>query len=500
MTDRVLSMLYQYLLSNQALELNDTFQIYCKILSVDHSAFKTTRKNPSRKRKNVTNVHVGNSEHLYKYKWAIDVPSIQPFTNLCLLICTIFGLLQHLFFDSNQKNKSFIYAQRINDKNVQKKSRAQRLLLDQLDQLFAVTDLKKTGPYQLKATVILLSQTYKCQFFIFNSVNNVSKMFYMYPKEYDDSLKPIFLYKPKFDCNHLIFIRNLNSFFFGKSFTCLACHKSFKRNRDARASHLCRKKSSCFACRRFYASKTTYLNKTIIAEFCDKYITTESQFSCPTCNCDIYSQLCLKNHKRFCRGKGFFGYKCSHCKHFTYCTSKLNSNDLKVSHSCSDQRICRFCFEKKDLDHLCKLRNEKLTTYHTRLAFFNLIFEQNSRITFGLIALREENERGSFKNYRFFEPYFPCTDLPFEPFKFNYFDLHSNFTNTAYKPTVTKMNLKNNFYLQIQRNLGQPFSTLEDQMLDFFLDPSFENTTYICEDSTSEVMVRKPHYKFCTLN
>ena len=141
MTDRVLSMLYQYLLSNQALELNNTFQIYCKILSVDHSAFNLTKKNPARKRRNVNNVHVGNSKRLYKYKWAIDVPSVEPpFTNLCLLIGTIFGLLQHCFFDSNERDKTFLYAQRINDQNQQKKKRAQSIINDKLEQLFSVNE------------------------------------------------------------------------------------------------------------------------------------------------------------------------------------------------------------------------------------------------------------------------------------------------------------------------------------------------------------------------
>ena len=47
MTDRVLSMLFQYLLSNQALELNESFQIYLKVLSIEHSKFKAAqpRKN-----------------------------------------------------------------------------------------------------------------------------------------------------------------------------------------------------------------------------------------------------------------------------------------------------------------------------------------------------------------------------------------------------------------------------------------------------------------------
>lgn len=36
MTDRVLSMLSQYLLSNQSLQLNSSFQVYLKILSIEH--------------------------------------------------------------------------------------------------------------------------------------------------------------------------------------------------------------------------------------------------------------------------------------------------------------------------------------------------------------------------------------------------------------------------------------------------------------------------------
>lgn len=46
MTDRMLSMLWQYLLSNQSLVLNDSFQVYLKILSVDHMKF--SQNNPKR--------------------------------------------------------------------------------------------------------------------------------------------------------------------------------------------------------------------------------------------------------------------------------------------------------------------------------------------------------------------------------------------------------------------------------------------------------------------
>lgn len=46
MTDRILTMLSQYLLSNQSLTLNESFQVYLKILSVDHMKHRET--NPPR--------------------------------------------------------------------------------------------------------------------------------------------------------------------------------------------------------------------------------------------------------------------------------------------------------------------------------------------------------------------------------------------------------------------------------------------------------------------
>lgn len=47
MTDRVLSMLNQYLLSNQSLQVDETFQVYLKILSVEHMEHKNANKKRS---------------------------------------------------------------------------------------------------------------------------------------------------------------------------------------------------------------------------------------------------------------------------------------------------------------------------------------------------------------------------------------------------------------------------------------------------------------------
>ena len=409
MTDRVLSMLYQYLVSNQALRLNETFQIYCKILSVEHSKFNETQTKTNRKKRKVANVHVGNSTRRYNFKWAIDV-DLEDFIGKCLLTCTILSLLQHAFFESQGKNKLFLYASRIHSSIEQKKNMAKKIITQQLNELFSVTGLKQTGPYQLKSTIILLSETYHCQFFIFDCINRSSKLYLMYPKIYNDSLKPIFLFRPQFDSTHLLFIRNSSHFFSATNSMCLQCLKTFKRNRDSRSTHLCPKRPTCFACRRFFMSETTYVHSNLTKRFCDKFLIKDRPFSCPTCNCEIVSEHCLRGHKRFCKGKGYFGYKCNSCNRFTYCHSKMTSQDLKQKHSCDDLRICKNCYQKREPDHLCPLKIEKLLSFHTRLAFFEIIFDNITRKPLMAIILREEKERGIFEQYLFFDPETSCTN------------------------------------------------------------------------------------------
>jgi len=253
MTDRLLSMLYQYLLSNQNLELNRSFQIYFKILSVEHSKFKKTQPQRTRAIRKRPKIHVGVSGRKFNYKWGIDIPQEEGnFINKCLLLCTIMGLAQMLYYESLKKNKLYQYLSLINSKTVDKKNYAIKLFNNQLKEIFSSCNLKQVGPYKLKTTIILLSKKYNCQFFIFESYNSLTKLYFMYPSKYKDFLKPIYLFRPKFDSNHVVFIRNIGSFFRSNSYCCFACHKHFKRYKDSRSPHLCKVREVCFACRRFF--------------------------------------------------------------------------------------------------------------------------------------------------------------------------------------------------------------------------------------------------------
>ena len=50
MVERILAMLSQFLISNQSLEINNSFRIYIKILSVDHMQIKTKETRLHKKR------------------------------------------------------------------------------------------------------------------------------------------------------------------------------------------------------------------------------------------------------------------------------------------------------------------------------------------------------------------------------------------------------------------------------------------------------------------
>ena len=59
MVERILSMLSQFLISNQSLEINNSFRVYVKILSIDHMAIKAKEV----KRKHMKRTKQKNKKH-----------------------------------------------------------------------------------------------------------------------------------------------------------------------------------------------------------------------------------------------------------------------------------------------------------------------------------------------------------------------------------------------------------------------------------------------------
>lgn len=122
--DHLLSMLSSFLQSNKSLSLNDTFKVYLKVLSAEHSQQKFPIRRKQKRKTGFGRLHVGSDqEQAFKSYWAIDVPNGSEkmpgiFKNLCLLTCTVLGIAQH---DLHLlKSKDFTYLSLLQSPNERK--------------------------------------------------------------------------------------------------------------------------------------------------------------------------------------------------------------------------------------------------------------------------------------------------------------------------------------------------------------------------------------------
>jgi len=425
-----------------------------------------------------------------KFYWAVQPPnSADPrnaiFLDKCLLLCTIFGLLQNDYFYSNRKNKKFLYVQGIHSKFENKRKHAFDILSRELSQLFSVTKLLTNGPYQLQATVEILHQSYKCQFFVFSGYTGKKKLSFMYPLEYDDTLIPIYLYQSAFDTGHIIFIKNLNSYFRANYIICFQCKRQFS---SFGFRHMCSKRPCCFACRRFYQTKDSYVHEKLFNQFCNKFVTLEKAELCNLCNVTVYSQHCLKGHRKLCNGQGHFGFKCLKCNRFKYASKDSTSNSMKANHACEDSAICRYCFKPKENQHLCKLKDIPYPNFHNRLGFFTIEFdesdENHSSIFLALFYVEEES-RGNFKKYVITDPNYRFNNND-EDFFVNYFT--PNTENTSFELFKQQKNKKvSDDFKRNLKKVTEGSQNLCSRLISFILSRS--NTTYICQDTDGKMMV-----------
>ena len=380
--NRLLEILQQFLLSDQNidLELHKSFKVYVNVLSVNHLDFKKNfpRKKQLNKRKNKK--HYGNSisRRKYNFCWAIDVPDGYKnnpliFKNKCLFTTIILGHLQNEYYKSNRKDKRFLYAQNINSNFERKKIHAGNILRKELLTLFQVLKLKNEQKYNIDELLPKLSELYKCQIFIFDGINNSSKLKFTYPKAYDNKLEPIYLFEPFKDENHLLFIRHLASYFKSNVKICFTCLRKFK---TYNYKHLCSYKLNCFACRRPFSESSTYLHEKLENNFCNGKLVNEPNFKCKICNVTLYSKACEKGHKLICNGAGNFGWKCLKCNKFTYRQGNLNATKIAEQHTCGfiTCKNCKDLYDSKEDNHLCKMRKENLLNKWPSLAFFNFEF------------------------------------------------------------------------------------------------------------------------------
>jgi hypothetical protein len=526
MVGRILNMLSQYLVSNQTLKLNKTFKLYLKILSIDSAKFKnynslkkTSKRTPAfyLSRKKPVGSRVKATKQ-FNYFWALDVPNSFPkalekdiFKDKCLLTACILGILQNNFYKT-KTDKRYQKVQYINSTLVSHKNIAGKVLLAELMDLFSKTNLQTVGPYELESTAQILSEFYKCQIIVFDGISNSKKISFMYPAVYNDALIPIYLFAPLECPLHFVFIRHLNSYFKSNLKVCFGCHKTFKGS-SMPIKHLCPKKATCFSCRRFFQSTTTYINDALKKQFCDKNVSGEIPFECAKCNVTLHSQHCFLGHKLFCYDKNLsFGMKCKICNVFTY---KNSSPTNIINHKCGELKKCKYCFESQEPNHLCKLKKDFVNKNWPRIGFIgsashnNLpekcyfctptqkcsehsIIEKDFDFNLFLIFVyREEKERGQFTKYAI------STDLMTyeKEEKIISYQYYKNFEKYPFQKYNKAQKKTTDFERNYEQLMSKDDSTLICQILKLTMDKDFSNTTYICQNSDSTTFVSESQNK-----
>ena len=146
--------------------------------------------------------------------------------------------------------------------------------------------------------------------------------------------------------------------------------------------------------------------------------------------------------------------------------------------------MCKICFKMKEPNHLCQMKFEKSATYHTRLAFFKIAFDKISSEPLFALFYREENLRGDFSKYIFFDPNLNSSNIiENNQLSSPYFDSELPIPNQDF-PRMSKIKLKDNFISSL-KSLEESEETFSKQLAMFLLDQNFTNTTYLCEDSSS---------------
>jgi hypothetical protein len=231
--DRLLDMLYRFLISESNIDLaiNDSFKVYIHVLSIDHVQFK--KRNVTAKRKNYRKKQkFGSNKKIHSFPWAVSVPDGYGkfptiFKDKCLIVAIILGHLQNEYYRTNRLNKKILYAQNISSKSVSRQIYAGNIIKKELNNLSNQLNLSE-GPYDLNTIGEKICGHYKCQLFVYSGIEETTELKTIIPSTIDDSLEKIPLYIPYNDSQHIVFIRNLSSFFKTNRKICSYCRKKYK--------------------------------------------------------------------------------------------------------------------------------------------------------------------------------------------------------------------------------------------------------------------------------
>jgi len=484
LVNKLMQILFNFLLSDENLTVNNGFKVYVDVYSKDHS------QKAAQKSKNIYKGRKAKSLCATNSYWSLEPSSEQlenhPFlADKCLLIAIALGHFQNLYYETKSDaandgilDSKFMYAQGIGSSNPFKQQLGMKIITNEVTSFFDyLNERKVTDVTNLDLVAPIANDAYACQLVIFSGLNNQIK--YMFPKTFDETLRPIYLFHPSDETNHIVFIRHVNAFFRAmKQVTCVYCRKSFVK---ISPRHICTVRRNCLACRRFFCQQHKVPSKIHAENYCsgDKSFKKFVK-ECEVCNLKLLTESCALIHKGLC-GKGFLGFKCKHCNKYFHRNQKFKNPTEFLKHHICGQKLCPTCkVYVLESNHICEIKKFYFTDDIKSLAFLSMEFlhEANSCITPNVITIMKEIGpfKGKFDLYQISD-FHEDFEVEEQVYDFSYVDqiLPVNFPTKLSKELAAEFESK---ILKVQTSVPQ--SCLEKFIK--FLVSNLTETIIICRD------------------
>ena len=361
----VMESLWRVINSNLDYKISSGLQISFLVLSPSHTKNllqKKSAKKMNEKKFTETEDRFGFSAKVLGQKkslFQINSTYLElnsPFFNKS---CLVVAFTVAYFFNKsseNKNNKDFQLFKKLHKKDERDRKKGLNFILRKCSELLSEVNVPLKGPHSLEHLQELCDH-YNVQVWGFSSLIR-DRNYVQYPKNFDPTRIPIFLYfsEGDFGLVHVDTILNLSKFF-TRPKPCIQC-LSF---RSHIRFHRCKMKTRlyCKQCNRIALQEQDYHNQALEQIYCLSKVIQSGNKICDFCNKSFDNLECLHYHK-------------SLCKMFENC-SKCGKRSRKNGHQCNTKR-CLLCFENYSAnseDHLCNIQTPNPSKIFPRLAFFD---------------------------------------------------------------------------------------------------------------------------------
>jgi len=347
MIQAVMSTFHRYINSNQNIELDNTFEVFFKIVSGVHVNYSQHRRKAIPLRTLVG--HRIKQGSCFQRGGILDLPkgtNLEPncFENQCLLLCLIFQLCKLSNPDTFEAIKPLV----MRKSALQLKIAAAQMLKHQISQFCTKANISAQGPYDLLSTVQMFSELNCCQVIVISSMDGATPIFHMFPNKFDLNLPRIYLFNQN---NHVVIINNLMSFWKSyKKQICFGCKKFYYYWTYNRQNHKCSNLQTCYLCSGILKTNLTVINDSETFIYCDSSICTSQPVKCQKCNNNFQTKTCFENHWKKC-SRNAMPQLCSKCNLLL-----APGKDVLLTHDCGVKRkFCRICFQNAPVNHICSI-------------------------------------------------------------------------------------------------------------------------------------------------